>query len=201
MKLAEKVAIVTGGGRGIGRATCLRFAREGANVVVAARTASEVEAVADEVRALGRRALAVPTDVSQERQIDGMVRRTLEEFGQVDVLVNNAGVNADHTVAGMPTEAWHYVLNVNLTAAFLACRAVLPSMIERRSGAIVNVTSRAAKVGRLKRSAYCAAKAGLGAFGMALAKEVEEFNIRVNTVLPGAVDTKMYVRGADMTKE
>jgi 3-oxoacyl-[acyl-carrier protein] reductase len=101
----------------------------------------------------------------------------------------------------MPTEEWHYVLNVNLTAGFLTCRAVLPAMIKQRNGVIVNVTSRAAKVGRLNRTAYCASKAGLGAFSMALAKEVDAYNIRVNTLLPGPVDTKMYMRGGDMSKE
>jgi len=201
VRLAEKVAIVTGGGRGIGRATALLFAREGADVVVVARTPSEVEAVAEEVRALSRRALAVPTDLSKEAQIDAMVRRALAEFGRVDVLVNNAGTNANDTVVGMATETWRYVLGVNLDAAFFACRAVLPAMIKQRSGVVVNVTSRAAKVGRIKRSAYCAAKAGLGAFGMALAKEVEEYGIRVNTLLPGPVDTKMYARGVDMSPE
>ena len=201
MKLADKVAIVTGGGRGIWRATCLLFAREGADVVVVARTPSEIEAVAGEIRAMGRRALAVPTDLSKEAQIEAMVRRALAEFGRVDVLVNNAGANADHAVLGMPTEEWHYVVDVNLTAGFLTCREVLPAMIKQRSCVIVNVTSRAAKVGRLRRSAYCAAKAGLGVFSMALAKEVEEYNIRVNTLLPGPVDTKMYARGADMVKE
>ncbi len=201
MKLAEKIAIVTGGGRGIGRATALLFAREGADVVVVARTSSEIETVAAEIRAMGRRALAVPTDLSKEDQIEASVQRALAEFGRVDVLVNNAGANADHTVVGMPTAEWHYVLSVNLTAGFLMCRAVLPAMIKQGGGVIVNVTSRAAKVGRLKRSAYCAAKAGLGAFSMALAKEVEEHNIRVNTLLPGPVDTKMYARGGDMAKE
>ncbi len=201
MKLKDKVAIVTGGGRGIGRAACLLFAREGADVVAVARTAAEIEAVAGEVRALGRRALAVPTDLAQESQIETMAQRALQEFGRVDVLVNNAGTNANNTVVGMPTETWRYVLGVNLDAAFFACRAVLPAMIKQRSGVIVNVTSRAAKVGRIKRSAYCAAKAGLGVFSLALAKEVEEYNIRVNTLLPGPVDTKMYARGADMSQE
>jgi len=179
----------------------LLFAREGADVVVVARTPSEIEAVAGEVRAMGRRALAVPTDLSKEEQIEAMVRNALAEFGRVDVLVNNAGTNADHAVLGMPTEEWHYVLNVNLTAGFLTCRAVLPAMIKQRNGVIVNVTSRAAKVGRLNRTAYCASKAGLGAFSMALAKEVDAYNIRVNTLLPGPVDTKMYMRGGDMSKE
>ena len=201
MKLKDKIAIVTGGGRGIGRATCLRFAREGADVVAVARTGAEVEAVAEEVRGLGRRALAVPTDLAEERQIEAMARRALQEFGRVDVLVNNAGTGADDEVVGMPTEHWRYVFAVNLDAAFFACRALLPAMIRQRSGVIVNVTSRAAKVGRIKRTAYCASKAGLGAFGMALAKEVEPYNIRVNTLLPGPVDTKMYARGGDMTQE
>jgi NAD(P)-dependent dehydrogenase (short-subunit alcohol dehydrogenase family) len=201
VKLKDKVAIVTGAGRGIGRATCLLFAREGADVVAVARTAAEIESVAAEVRALGRRALAVPTDLGQESQIEAMGRRALQEFGRVDVLINNAGTSANDTVVGMPTETWRYVMGVNLDAAFFACRAVLPAMIKQRSGVIVNVTSRAAKVGRIKRSAYCASKAGLGAFSMALAKEVEDQHIRVNTLLPGPVDTKMYARGGDMGQE
>jgi NAD(P)-dependent dehydrogenase (short-subunit alcohol dehydrogenase family) len=191
MKLEGKIAIVTGAGRGIGRATSLVFAREGADVVVVARTQSEIEAVAAEVRAMGRRALAVPTDLSQESQIEAMVQASLKEYGRIDVLVNNAATPAQHVVAEMPTDAWEYVLRVNLTAPFLACRAVVRSMMMQRSGCIVNVSSRAAKVGRVKRSAYCAAKGGLGAFTMALAKEVEEYNIRVNALLPGPVATKM----------
>jgi len=201
VKLKGKVAIITGAGRGIGRATALLFAREGADVVAAARTGSEVQAVAGEVRALGQRALALPTDLSHEAEIDAMVRRTLEEFGRVDILVNNAASPAEHTVVDMPTSAWRYVLEVNLTAPFLVCRAVLPSMIARRSGTIVNVSSRASKIGRINRSAYCASKAGLNAFTMALAKEVEPYNIRVNALLPGPVDTKMLGTDPQILKE
>jgi len=201
MKLAGKVAIVTGAGRGIGRATSLVFAREGADVVAVARTQSEIEAVASQVRARGRRALALPTDLSEESQIEAMVHKTLEEFGRIDILVNNAAAPAQHPVVEMPTEAWHYVINVNLTAPFLACRAVLRPMIRQRSGSIVNVSSRAAKVGRVRRSAYCASKAGLVAFTMALAKEVEEYNIRVNALLPGPVNTKMLGDEPQILKE
>jgi 3-oxoacyl-[acyl-carrier protein] reductase len=201
MKLAGKVAIVTGAAGGIGRATSLVFAREGADVIVVDRLQRENEAVAAEVRAMGRRVLAVLTDLTEEHQIETMVGRTLEEFGRIDILVNNAAVPAHHAVAEMPTEAWQHVINVNLTAPFLACRGVIGPMMKQRCGNIINVSSRAAKVGRAKRSAYCASKAGLVAFTMALAKEVEEYNVRVNALLPGPVATRMLGDDPQILKE
>lgn len=201
MRLEGKVAIITGSGRGIGRATALLFAREGADVVVTARTQSEIEEVAEEVRRFGRKGLAVVADLCQEDQIEALVRRALDEFERVDILVNNAATPGTHEVAKMPTWEWSYVVGVNLTAPFLTCRAVLDPMVKQRRGSIVNVSSRAAKVGRVNRSAYCAAKAGLVAFTMALAKEVDAYGIRVNALLPGPVNTRMLGTDPEILKE
>jgi 3-oxoacyl-[acyl-carrier protein] reductase len=201
MRLEGKVGIVTGASRGIGWATALAFAREGADVTVTARGRAELERLAGEIRQLGRRALVVAADLAVEAQVTAIAEKTLEEFGRVDILVNNAAVPGEHKVVEMPTEAWDYVLGVNLKAPFLLCRAVLPAMIAQRRGNIINVSSRAAKVGRMERSAYCAAKAGMNALTMALAKEVEEYGIRVNALLPGPVLTRMLGDDPEILKE
>ncbi len=137
MKLENKVAIVTGAGRGLGREMALAFAEEGASLVLAARTQSEIEAVAQEVMALSRKALSIPTDVSVEEQVNRMVRKTIDEFGRVDILVNNAGGPFGTNgilVRGLSLSAWRTVLDINLTGTFLCSKAVLKHMMEQRSG-------------------------------------------------------------------
>ncbi|MFQ5340494.1 MAG: SDR family NAD(P)-dependent oxidoreductase [Anaerolineae bacterium] len=191
MKLKDRIAIVTGGGRGIGRAIALAYAREGAHVVVAALTANEIEAVAEEVRGLDRRALAVLTDVADPAQVERMVQRTLDEFGAVDILVNNAGVVYVEPVVDMPLAHFDLIMDVNLRAAFVACKAVLPTMIERRRGRIINISSESGKFGAPRYAAYCASKFALNGFTESLALEVMKYGIRVNAVSPGAVDTRM----------
>lgn len=191
MRLKDRIAIVTGAGRGIGRAIALAYAREGAHAVVAARTASEIEAVAEEVRRLGQRALAMPTDMADPVQVERMVQRTLDEFGTVDILVNNAGVVYVEPVVEMPLEHFDSIMDVNLRAAFVACKAVLPAMIEKRRGWIINVSSDSGKFGAPNYAAYCASKFALNGFTESLALEVMKYGIRVNAVSPGAVDTHM----------
>jgi NAD(P)-dependent dehydrogenase (short-subunit alcohol dehydrogenase family) len=192
MKLDGKVAIVTGAGRGIGRATALALAREGAVVVLAARTRAEIEAVADEVGALGATSLPVAADVTREAEIGEMVDRTLATFERVDILVNNAGANiALRPVVDLPTDDWTRILQVNLTGPFLCAKAVLPIMMRQRAGKIINIASIGGQIGFAGNSAYGAAKAGLINFTYCLAAEVKVFGIDVNAVCPSGTDTRL----------
>lgn len=192
MRLSGAVAIVTGGGRGIGRSVCLAFAREGARVVAAARTASEIDAVAREIDRAGGAALAVPVDVADERSVTDLVARTVAEYGQIDVLVNNAAINhSRRPVVELETETWDRVIGVNLRGAFLCSRAVLGEMIPRRRGKIINVSSIGGRRGEAERSAYRVSKAGMLSLTECLSDEVKAFGINVNAICPGAVDTPM----------
>jgi len=192
MQLLDQVALITGGGRGIGRATALAFAEAGARVVVASRTQAEVDAVTREVQAKGRRALPIASDVSDAASVQELVDRALAEFGTIDILVNCAGVI--HPIGpawqvGM--DEWTRNLAVNLTGVFLCSRTVLPTMIAARRGHIVNVSSGAAVNARYGWSAYCAAKAAVDQFTRVLALEVQPYGIAVNAVYPGLTDTRM----------
>jgi NAD(P)-dependent dehydrogenase (short-subunit alcohol dehydrogenase family) len=192
MKLDGKVAIITGGGRGIGRATALALAREGAAVVLAARTAAEIEAVAREVQSSGARALPVVTDVARRDDIGRLVQRTLDAFERIDILVNNAGIGLPlRDVVDLPLEDWTRVLAVNLTGPFLCAQAVLPSMIRQGWGKIINLSSLGGQVGVAGNSAYGAAKAGLLLFTRCLAAEVKRHGIDVNAVCPSGTDTQL----------
>lgn len=191
MKLENHIAIITGGGRGIGRATALAFAREGADVVLAARTPSEIEGVAGEVRALGRDALAIPTDVTQKSQVDAMVKQTYERFGKVDILVNNAGVAIHNPIPKIREEDWDANIAVNLKGVFLCTQAVFSQMCERKYGHIVNVSSISGKHGHRNGGAYCAAKFGVVGFTETTNNEGRPHGVKAYAVCPGPVDTKM----------
>jgi NAD(P)-dependent dehydrogenase (short-subunit alcohol dehydrogenase family) len=192
MKLDGKVAIVTGAGRGIGKATALALAREGVVVVLAARTRAEIEAVADEVGAMGATALPVVADVTSEAEIGEMVDRTLATFDRVDILINNAGASIPlRPAVDLPTDDWNRILQVNLTGPFLCAKAVLPIMMRQRSGKIINVSSIGGRMGIAGNSAYGAAKAGLINFTHCLAAEVKAFGIDVNAVCPSGTDTRL----------
>ena len=192
MKLEGKVAVVTGAGRGIGRATARALAREGCAVVLVSRSRPEIEAVAEEVTRLGRQALPLVADVAVEAEVAGMADRTLEHYGRVDILVNNAGVSIPFTdVVDLPLADWNRILQVNLTGAFLGARAVLPTMIRQRSGKIINIGSLSSFVGFAGNSAYGASKAGLMLFTRCLAAEVKRYGIDVNAVCPSGTDTRL----------
>lgn len=191
MRLKGRVAIVTGGGRGIGKAIALTFAREGAEVAVTARTESEIDAVAEEIRALGGKAAAVPCDVTEEISVHAMVERVVKELGEPYILVNNAGVMIVGDVASVEADKWKYGIAVSLTGAFLCSKAVLKYMISRRGGKIINMASRAGKISTPHVSSYSAAKFGLIGLTKSLSDEVKKLGINVNALCPGFVDTKM----------
>jgi 3-oxoacyl-[acyl-carrier protein] reductase len=185
--------LVTGGGRGIGRAVALRFAREGWGVAVLARSKSELAETAALVAKAGGKALAIEGDVSKEADGETAVQRTEETFGGVDVLVNNAGVFKVKAAHETPTELWRQILETNLSGPFFVTRAVIRGMLARKRGrAIVNVSSEAGKKGFAGSGAYCASKYGLCGFGDAIREELRPAGIRVINVLPGQVDTKAW---------
>jgi NAD(P)-dependent dehydrogenase (short-subunit alcohol dehydrogenase family) len=190
MKLKDSVAIVTGGGRGLGRSVVLAFAREGAKVVVASRSREEVDHVAEEVRSLRKEALAVPTDVGDEEQVNELVKRTLEVYGTVDILVNNAGVRGPiGRIHEISLREWEDTLRINLTSAFLCSRAVIPTLIAKKAGKIINVATTLTP--RPNLTPYMVAKAGLIHFTKQLSRELKDFNIQVNVIHPGVMDTQM----------
>lgn len=185
MRLHGKAAVITGAGRGIGKAIALGFAAEGADIVLASRTPGELEEVASEIQVLGRRAVPVPADVSVAEHVRVLVDASQRELGKVDILVNNAGIFIRKLVTDLTEEEWEQVLAVNLKGVFLCSKAVLGDMIRRQAGNIINVSSRLGRVGTPNGSAYCASKFGLEGFTQSLAAEVRESNIAVNTLSPG----------------
>ncbi len=191
MKLKDQTAIVTGAGRGIGRATALAFAHEGANVVLVARTASEIEAVAEAIQKTGREALAVPTDVANKSEVQSMVRKTLERFGKVDILVNNAGVAGTSPIPKITEELWDLNIAVNLKGVFLCTQAVFSHMCEQGHGHILNVSSLAGRHPGARYGAYCAAKFGVSGFTGVTNNEGLSHGVKATLVEPGPVDTKM----------
>lgn len=184
-----RVSIVTGAGRGIGRAVSTELARRGAKVALVARGEGEIRAVAREIESNGGQALAVPADVTSEAQVGQMVDRVLAEYGTVDVLVNNAGTTRRGPVETLPLRHWNEVLAVNLTGVFLCSRAVIPTMKRQCRGHIINISSGAGKQGYPDLSAYCVSKFGVIGFSESLAAELMEWKIKVASLLPGSVDT------------
>jgi NAD(P)-dependent dehydrogenase (short-subunit alcohol dehydrogenase family) len=192
MKLQGKVAIVTGGGRGIGRAIALTFAREGARTVIAARSVGEIQEVARTIQELNQEVLAMLVDISKEMDVARMISQTLNRFETIDILVNNAATNLPkRSVVDLTLKEWEQVLAVNLTGPFLTTKAVLPIMMERRRGKIINISSRGGRLGAAGRSPYRASKAALINFTESVAAEVKDYGIDVNAICPGAVNTRM----------
>jgi len=191
-QLDGQAAIVTGAGRGIGRAIARALAHEGAAVVLASRTRAELAGAAAEIRDLGGRALAIPTDLTQDPAVEVLVEQAMAEFGRVDILVTAAGTASFGPVAAAKAGDWDAMLAVNLRAVMLCCRAVLPVMIRQRRGTIVNVASIAATRAIAGAAAYSATKAGVMGFSRVLAEEVRRDGVRVGVLLPGAVDTPLW---------
>lgn len=190
MDLTDKVSIVTGAGRGIGRAVALSLAEAGARVVVNS-TGQTAANVAAEINAAGGQGLAVVADISSPAEAARLVETTLAEYGRLDILVNNAGINRDRLVMRMSDEEWEDVLRVNLTGVFLCTRAVLKPMMKQRWGRIINMTSVVGLTGNAGQANYAAAKAGIIGFTRSVAREVASRGITVNAIAPGFIETDM----------
>jgi NAD(P)-dependent dehydrogenase (short-subunit alcohol dehydrogenase family) len=192
-RLKDKVAIVTGGGQGIGKAIALAFATEGAKVIVAARTLPKLEGTAAEIRAEGGEALAIQTDVTKEQEVEAMVAGAVKAFGRIDILVNNSGIGGPTArVADMNLEAWNEVIALDLTGSMLCCKHVLKYMMPQKSGNIINIGAEGGRTGDGRsgypmRTPYCCAKMGVIGLTESLSIEAGEYNIRVNAVSPAAV--------------
>lgn len=190
-ELEGKVALITGAGRGIGRAIALTLAGYGADVAVNDIVAEAAERTAEEARKLGRRAMALPCDITDSKAVDEMVSKVVGELGRLDILVNNAGITKDSLVVRMSDEDFERVLSVNLKGAFYCSRAAARAMLRQRSGAIVNISSIVGLIGNPGQANYAASKAGLVGLTLSLAKELAPRGIRVNAVAPGFIETEM----------
>ncbi|MDO8687762.1 MAG: 3-oxoacyl-[acyl-carrier-protein] reductase [Dehalococcoidales bacterium] len=192
MDLTDKVAIVTGSSRGIGRAIALKLAEAGATVVVnGVSEPSAVDSVVEEIRAMQRQSLAVLADVSSSSDVNRMVETVMATYGRVDILVNNAGITRDQLVLRMSDEDWDKVMNVNLKSVFLCTRAVLRHMIRQRWGRIISISSVVGIMGNAGQANYAAAKAGIIGFTRTVAKEVASRGITANAIAPGFIETDM----------
>ena len=194
-KLAGKVAVITGGGSGVGKAVAALFLKEGAKVVIAGRDADKLNAAVTELGS-GPHILAVPTDVSKAEACRNLIEKATAAFGRVDILVNNAGTNLKaRTFRELTPESWNMMMRANLDGAFYCTQAVFSQMADRKDGVIVNVVSVAGKrANPLGGAAYVAAKYGMGALGMALANEEKDSGVRVSNIYPGEIDTPILVQ-------
>jgi 3-oxoacyl-[acyl-carrier protein] reductase len=190
-QLTNQIAVVTGAGRGIGRAIALKFAAEGADVVCVSRTAENSEKVAQEVRALGRNAWACAVDVADASSVNPAVEKILAECGRVDILVNNAGVTRDGLMMRMSDADWDLVLNTNLKGAFLVTKAFSRTLLKQRAGRIINIASVVGLTGNAGQCNYSASKAGLIGFTKSAAKEFAARGVTVNAIAPGFMETDM----------
>ena len=190
--LRGQVALITGASRGIGRAVALRLAHAGATTALASRTADDLQQVAAMIDAAGGKAFAIPTDVTEEQQLTVLVERTLSRFGHIDILVNNAGGGTPRTpIVKARLADWEWTLRINLWATMVLSKLVLPGMIERQQGTIINLCSFAGMTGKAGEAAYAAAKFGVRGFTQSLFEEVREYGIKVSVICPGYVDTTM----------
>ena len=189
----SKVALVTGGSKGIGRACAYAFAHEGANVAVTGRTLSELEATAEQVREIGAEALVCQSDFTDRAQVAGVVPAVLAKFGRIDILVNNAAIiHPRIDLVDLGDDTWYDVIEVNLNAAAMLTKAVMPTMIEQGSGNIINISSIGGRSGARGRSAYRVTKTALISLTQSLAAELHDHGINVNAICPGGTDTEGY---------
>lgn len=198
MNLQNKVALITGARRGIGRAIALKYAEAGADCILWARSAPDE--LAEEIRAMGRRAVAAAVDVSDTEAVDAAVKEAMKELSTIDILVNNAGINDDALLIRMKLEQWRRVLDVNLTGAFNCCKAVSRAMLKNERGRIINISSVIGQMGNPGQANYAASKAGLIGFTKSLAKELGSRGITVNAIAPGFITTDMTAELSEEAK-
>jgi 3-oxoacyl-[acyl-carrier protein] reductase len=190
--LKDRVAVITGASRGIGKAAALALVSQGAKVVINyARSIDAAEATVKEITNAGGEAIALQADVSQSAEVDNLIKTTLDQFGRIDVLVNNAGITKDTLLLRMKPEQWQAVIDLNLTGVFLCTKAVSKTMLKQRSGRIINIASVAGQMGNPGQANYSAAKAGVIGFTKTVAKELANRGITVNAVAPGFIETDM----------
>lgn len=192
--LQGKNALITGGSRGIGKGIAVKFAGQGAKILLVGRKLSGLEPVAEEIRVQGGQAACFQADVSQADQVEKLAKEVLEEHGQVDILVNNAGISREMPFLEMPIETFDEIMTTNMRSVMLVTRAFLPGMLERKTGNIINIGSGAALRGLPGSAAYSASKAAVVCFTQALGDEVRklEQNVRINAICPGPVDTELF---------
>jgi 3-oxoacyl-[acyl-carrier protein] reductase len=189
--LADKVAIVTGAGRGIGRSIAIALAQHGARVVLAARTAAQLLQVQDEIAALGGDALVVAADIGVEQDVIALVRQAIDHYGRLDIVVNNAGIGMYGPLENATTVQWDAMMNINARGTFLMCREAIPHLRLHKTSYIVNITSVVGVKGYVNQALYSASKHAVMGMSKALAKEMQKDGIRVHAICPGGVDTDM----------
>ena len=202
-RLLNKVAVVTGAGKGIGKEIALEFARQGAKVVITARTLSDIEATVEEIKKNGGEAHSITCDVGNPESVQKLIKSALEKYKQIDILVNNAGISRSALISKMTDELWNSVINVNLTGTFNCIRAVTSHFMNKRplGGKIINFTSTAAKYGNVGQAAYAASKWGVIAMSKTAARELARYKVSVNCIMPGYIETAMTANTPSIYKE
>jgi len=198
MKLINKVSLITGAGRGIGRGIAVAMAKAGSSVVLVSRNQSELENTAKIINESGGVALPIKTDISDEKEVNNMVEKALNKFGKTDILINNAGQFLEKPILDTTVEDWEKIIGANLKGMFLCTKAVLKGMMERRSGTIINFSSVGGRIGLRGKAVYSASKFGVVGFSKALSKELKPYNIKVHIIYPYMVDSNNSI---DWSKE